>query len=269
MKTFHLASYNRASNGAVSHLKNELYKRKMLAPAEKADYIIAVGDRTETFDVVLQQWRSGVPVIHLWAGERCSDWAVEDEVYRSAMTLMSMMQLCTNPTAYKRVIDLCKATGKEPNAYVVGNVMLDDMKTDSSKLPSSPYILVLYNPPTLLPESVVKSDLIEIQTKLIELKSKYKLKKHIWIEPNGDHQSGLVLEYSNQQNLPRPQFLGLLKNCRFFITNSSSQYYEAPFFLKPDQIIPIGKRNSGRDSKNADMSITGATEKIISLLEKL
>jgi UDP-N-acetylglucosamine 2-epimerase len=269
MKTFYLASRNRASDGAISHLKTELKKQGMLGSVGSSDYIIAVGDRKETFDIVLQQWRLGVPIIHLWAGEHCSDWATEDEVYRSSLSLMSMMQLCTNPTAYKRVVDLCNATGKEPDAYVVGNVMLDDMKTDSSKLPSFPYILVLYNPPTLVPESVIKSDLIETQFKISELKSKYKLRKYIWIEPNGDKQSDLVLEHSNQKNLPRPQFLGLLKNCRFFITNSSCQFYEAPFFLKPDQIIPIGKRNSERDSKNADMTMTGATEKIISLLEKL
>jgi len=37
-----------------------------------------------------------------------------------------------------------------------------------------------------------------------------------------------------------------LKNCRRFITNSSCSYYEAPFFLKPKQIIKIGIRNKNR-----------------------
>jgi len=268
MKTFHVASYNRASNGAVEHLKKELSKRKMLKPAATADYIIAVGDRTETFDVVLHQWRCGVPIVHLWAGEM-SGWSMEDEVYRHSMTLMSMMQLCTNQTAKDRVVALCKSVNKKPNAYVVGNVMLDDMTIDKSKVPKEPYILVLYNPPTLLEEHEVRYEIVETSNVLSYMKFASKIYKHIWIEPNGDKYSELLKDRVNQKNLPRKQFLGLLKKCSYFVTNSSCQYYEAPFFLKPKQIISVGTRNANRESKYARMNQKGATKKIIKLLSKL
>jgi len=70
-------------------------------------------------------------------------------------------------------------------------------------------------------------------------------------------------------SLPRPQFLGLLKNCKRFMTNSSCEYYEAPLFLKPEQIIHIGERNKERGSKYADMKIKNATKNIIKALQSL
>jgi len=264
MKTFYLASRNRASDGAISHLKSELKKRGMLGSVGSSDYIIAVGDRTETFDMVLRQWRYGLPIIHLWAGESCSDWSTEDEVYRTSMTLMSMMQLCTNETAKKRVEAICNATNKKPNAHVIGNVMMDDLSVDESKIPKEPYILVLYNPPTLLGKEEIRKDLKQIMTFI----DKQNL-LHLWIEPNGDRGSPFVSSYVTNKSLPRKQFLGLLKNCKYFVTNSSSQFYEAPFFLKPDQIIPVGSRNKARESKDAEMKLPGATKRVVELLKTL
>ena len=106
---------------------------------------------------------------------------------------------------------------------------------------------------------------IEIIKRLI---NKFKI-RHVWIEPNGDPYSNLLTPYINQKNLPRKKFLGLIKNCKYFITNSSCQYYEAPFLMNKKNIISIGKRNIERESKHADMTITGATDRIIKILENL
>ena len=70
------------------------------------------------------------------------------------------------------------------------------------------------------------------------------------------------------ENLPRKIFLGLLKNCSRFITNSSCAYYEAPAFLKPEQIIIVGKRNKRRSSSFSSMGKGGSSDKIIKILEK-
>ena len=67
-------------------------------------------------------------------------------------------------------------------------------------------------------------------------------------------------------NLPRPQFLGLLKNCRRFITNSSAAIYEAPHFLKPEQIIMVGDRNRNRPKGPFK---TGASDRIVEILHEM
>ena len=71
-------------------------------------------------------------------------------------------------------------------------------------------------------------------------------------------------------NVPRPQFLGLLKNCKRFITNSSAAYYEAPAFLLPEQIIIVGDRNKERSSNFYGLTplIEGASNRIIDELER-
>lgn len=264
-----IASFNRASNGAIEHLVTKLKDHDMLINNyDNADYIMAVGDRTETFDFVLKRYKENKKIIHLWAGE-ISCWSTHDDVYRHAMTLMSCLQLCTNPTAKLRVESLCNSVDKKSNAHVIGNIMLDDLSTDESIVPKYPYILILYNPITMSTKNEVENEISEISNKINLYKDKYSIKNYIWIEPNNDKYSDLIKNFITHNNLPRKQFLGLLKNCKFFFTNSSCQYYEAPFFLNKPQIISIGKRNTERESKYSNMSIDGAADKAMKILINL
>jgi len=264
MKLF-IASFNRASDGAIKSLVDELRKRDMIANIpDYASHILAVGDRTETYDCVLEQYRKNVPIIHLWAGESDPSWATHDEVYRHSMTLMSCMQLCTNDVAKERVENLCHSVGKEPNAYAIGNVMLDNLTTDDSAVPKEKYLLILYNPNTMSKKET-KKDLDTIQSIIQE----HPEMKTIWIEPNGDPNSDMITPFVSHSNFPRKQFLGLIKHCTYFVTNSSCQFYEAQFLLDKDKIISIGKRNTTRESRYSEMSIKGASERIINILECL
>lgn len=254
MPRFYIASFNRASDGAVQGIKDILQEHDMLGSKFNADYIIAVGDRTETFDYVLERFRAGKPIIHLWAGER-SCWTTEDDVYRTSMSLMSMMQLCVNKTAKDTNDIILTKCGKKPNSYIVGNPYLDDMTTDDSIVPNDMYDLVLYNP--ISSYSDTASDLVEI----IEIKPI----SPVWIEPNGDKNSEVIP--SNLPNQQRDKYLGLLKNCNRFITNSSSAYTEAVFFNK--EIVWVGDRNRERESKYADMMIPGCKENIMKIIKEL
>jgi GDP/UDP-N,N'-diacetylbacillosamine 2-epimerase (hydrolysing) len=255
-----LASFSRSSNGAIETLRCELQKKKLLTNnIEDAFYVLAVGDRVETYNFVLQQWLNGKNIIHLWAGEVSQ--GTFDEVFRHSITLMSDLQLCTNRTAKTVVDKICKATGKKPNSKIVGNVMLDNMEVDESvlndQIKSGEYLLVLYNPCSTMTE-----DLAAINDEIILLEKPY-----VWIAPNNDKDFQKITQI-NSPNQPRAKFLGLLKNCNKFITNSSSAYYEAPFFLKPEQIIKIGMRNQNRNSTSG-MDKKNATKNIIKAIRQL
>lgn len=255
-----VASFNRASDGAISKLVQKMKDEDIWTDDyEEANYILAVGDRRETFDFVLERYRENKRIIHLWAGEK-SNFELHDDVYRHAMTLMSCIQLCTNDEAKKRVVKLCKSVGKIYLTMTVGNVMFDNLEVDESVVPDYDYDLILYNPVTSLPKDITMNEIKEINN-MID-------KPYLWIEPNGDHGSELILDI-NTNTLPRSLFLGLVKNCKRFITNSSCQYYEAQFLLKPEQIISIGKRNKERESRYANMSIPNATENIMKILRSL
>ncbi len=276
MRVF-LASFSRSSNGAISLLTEKLKQENMLTyDLEEAKYIVAVGDRWETYDFVFNCWKANKKIIHLWAGE-CTP-GCDDEIHRHAMTLMSDLQLCTNEHAKKRVERLCEIGGKEPNAVVVGNVMMENLEFDDSILKEAEiepgkYDIILYNPF----RGHIEEDITQIKRVLMEgeiedikgdKESGFKT-PFIWLRPNTDRGYEYILKYANSPSQPRPKFLSLIKNCRKFITNSSSAYYEAPFLLKKKQIIQIGLRNAERESKYAKMDISGASQNIIKALKDL
>ena len=109
------------------------------------------------------------------------------------------------------------------------------------------YLLVIYHPPQEQIESI-KIDLNSI----FKFLNKIKLKK-IWISPNNDAGSSIIKsEFLRKRksddylfdNLPRNEYLILLKNTRCIIGNSSSGILESPTFKTP--CINIGKRQFGR-----------------------
>lgn len=256
-----VASFSRASNGAIEPLIDSLIKRDVLTDnIEDANYILAVGDRIETYNFVLQQWLNGKKIIHLWAGEVSQ--GTYDEVFRHSLTLMSDLQFCTNSSARRVVERLCKNVGKKPNAHVIGNIMADSLKTDDSvftdDIKKQEYLLVLYNPCL----ETIDQDLKDINDEIILSEKPY-----IWISPNMDKGYEKVIQ-ANTKNMPRPKFLALLKHCAKFISNSSCTYYEAPFFLKPEQIVRVGLRNKDRNSTRG-MSKKYATKKVIKEILKL
>jgi acetyltransferase-like isoleucine patch superfamily enzyme len=144
--------------------------------------------------------------------------------------------------------------------------MLDNMEIDENAYIeqglSKPYDIVLYNPPTTLSSLSIAEEVADI---CLMLKHYY-----VWLPPNGDWCSEIPMKHVNQENWERPQFLGILKHCRRFITNSSCADYEAPFVgLKPHQIIRIGERNKNRESQVSDMTIPNASDNIIKILKTL
>jgi len=269
LKKIFVASFNRASDGAISKLRRGLRRNGIVITTlmNDVEYILACGDRKETFEFCLE-WYGKIPIIHLWAGEVSQ--GTHDEIYRWAITQMSIMQLCTNVEAADRVRRYFIAVGMSAhsNAKVVGNVMLDNM-------PSTEYDVVLYNPPTVVGGQVFSDENNNLLTHKQLLEHECNLicemlgETYFWIEPNGDEGSGVVAGYVNTPNLARPQFLSLVSNCRTFISNSSCIDYEIKHMLKPEQIVRIGERNKKRESMTSDMTIPDATENIIRILKEL
>ncbi len=260
MKVF-LISFNRASNNALECLKFELDRENLLTDnEEEADIFLACGDRIETFDYTLKQFRNNKKIIHLWAG--ITGTISHDEVYRHSISLMSSIQLCEDEHSLKVIEDLFRAVGRTPNAHLVGNIYTDSIIIDESNIPEEPFKVVLYNPDT------TKNN--EEQLKEIELiKNKIKGYKYFWIEPNGDKGSENITPYVNNKTLDRRVFFGLLKYCDEFITNSSCQHCEAPLVMDKNKIFNIGNRNDNRSTKVQEETYGLVSRKIIRLLEGL
>lgn len=241
---------------------------------EKPDFLLIVADRVEMTGAAMAAFELNVSIGHVYAGA-LGGYGTHDFQNRHVITLWSDIQFCESNEALERVENLKRSVGLTPNASVVGCTHMDDYKTDRSLVPSESYDLVLYNPLTRGDQH-----LTEMGDDLLEISSLINDSQHIiWIGPNPDKNAFLVSEYAKTMkiltlhdnaitfydNVDRPKFLGLLSRCNRYIGNSSSMYYEAPFFLKEENIIPIGDRNCNREF----VTRYEASDKIVNILEKL
>jgi UDP-N-acetylglucosamine 2-epimerase len=227
------------------------------------DCVLITGDRIEQTRFALSCFLSHWPIAHLYAGIQ-NNLATFDDVNRHCITLWSDLQFCESKHAEDVVKWLCNAIGKPTHTYVTGITHLDDLEINpwfASK--QTKFDLVLYNPPTL---GNLEEELKELEKIILPHK-----KNVYMVYPNQDEGYARIIEWAKEHDIfiheyTRPEFLGMLKTCRRFITNSSCEYYEAPYFLKPEQIIHVGERNKNRDK---GPFATGASDKIVKILEDL
>lgn len=233
------------------------------------DLAIITGDRIEMAGACNALFLNNIPIAHLGAGI-VGDFATFDGTLRHNITLMADIALCEDEFSCEIVYKLWKLFNKvdfnfhysynKNNIFEVGNPYLEFGEIDESLVPNEPYDLVLLNKTTRIMDSWI---------------IKFPNKKTIRIGSNPDGQGygspdvKLRKDFIDYQNLPRSQFLGLLKNCTIYYTNSSSAYYEAiPLGLRPEQIVIMGKRNSERSTpKDWSHQDYKTSDKIIEILK--
>ena len=230
------------SDYATSYAKMDWYLKY-----NTPDLVIIPADRIEMMAGATCCFLFGIPIAHIYGGITNQPLSTVDDIFRHNISLMSDLIFCESLDAKGDVHRLFDAIYKPAinNIVVVGNLYMCDYEIDEEHVPTVPYDLVLYN-------GYKGSD---------NLGNKQEIKKHlkedftVVIEGNPDSVfypkfTTLKHDVCTLGNTSRPHFLGLLKNCKRFITNSSAAYYEAPTFLKPEQIILIGDRNKARSSLN-------------------
>lgn len=264
---FEIISFDMGTQGkpdmpVLGDLYNAAYA--FLYEAEPSAVVVPF-DRPEQIFVALAAFHLGIPVVSLQSGDISS--GTFDDIHRHTIALYADIHFCVGQKSTERTKELLRLAGKDSShVYDVGSFSLDDLNIDESLVPSHPYLLVLYNPPTRFPE-LISEEMDEIEAMLD--------KPALWCEPNGDMGSDLIITQLKEletkgkakyyQNLPRPKFLGLLKNASKFISNSSCIFFEAPHFLRPEQIVHVGIRNRGREPVELKL---GGSDKIAEILKK-
>jgi GDP/UDP-N,N'-diacetylbacillosamine 2-epimerase (hydrolysing) len=216
------------------------------------DWIILAGDRGETLIASIVAAYTDIPIAHIQAGELSG---IIDGQARHAIGKFSNLHFASNKDAASRL----KKLGEEHfRIKLVGAPQLDDIANKkyenlkkildkhNIKLGNG-YLLIIYHPPQSYIDSIMR-DLDAIFNFL-----KNKTLKKIWISPNNDAGSAIIKNeflkrrQSNDylfDNLPRSEYLALLKHANCLIGNSSSGIIESPSFKTP--CINIGNRQYGR-----------------------
>ncbi len=247
----------------------------------RPDLVFITGDRIEMCAAACAAFHNRVPIAHYFAGVLSYPLSTLDDVNRHCISLWSDVQFVESLECRFNVDQLLYSVAKRPNVHVVGITHLENLEIDESLVPKKEYDLVLYNPTTIYREDIVNIARKRFYKNTIWIgpnpdPSFFDIKKvsetkSFWLTPKGFKPNPILFAYYD--NLPRPQFLGLLKNCTRFITNSSAATYEAPYFLKKEQIITVGDRNKNRTqfeykkSRRDKKTDKLASEKIIEILK--
>lgn len=246
----------------------------------KPNIILVPTDRWEMVYVAAYAFHHNIVVAHFHAGNVGS--GIHDEMNRMAISHFSHIMLCNTVEDYYNLIKL----GEEDwRLHIVGSTALNHVEIDESLCSPKPYDLVLLHPDPVSKEATRKD--LEETLKTIQTSPRI-----VWLAPNKDKNyeaimnfldgikfarigscGGLKSLYPNWppkasvyiylKNLPRPKFLGLLKNASRCIGNSSAFTLELPL-LNPDaELIRIGLRNRNR---NPPSMKTGASKRIAEIL---
>jgi len=231
---------------------------------EKPDIVLIPCDRKEQVPVALVCLSKNVPIAHFYSGSSIGG-NVQDEIYGTIIALCSHIHLCHDEGAAQTL----KKIGIEDwRIKVVGSTAFDDVVLDYSLVPDEPFDLVLINPDTVSKERTER----DIEEALGRL-----WRRSVIIGPNEDENREIILKKIEEfirkgkvvcdfyESVSRGQFLALLKKCEHFITNSSSAFYEAPYFSTP--CILVGERNKFR--KVPPKIVTGASDRIVEILANI
>lgn len=212
------------------------------------DLILVLGDRYEMAMAVAGALPFKIPVAQIQAGEQTT--GAYDNQFRNAMTAMSHVLFTPTEEATDRV----RRQGSEAwRVHHVGTPGLDNMGTDYSRVPSVPFVLVVCHPETL--SQVSPEDQVEALCGGIMEGAP----AAFLIAPNQDtfaqsvfdrrlrelnEAVGLWMPMWYEDNLLRPEFLGLLEKAVCLVGNSSAGMIEAPALHTP--VVNIGERQLGR-----------------------
>lgn len=222
----------------------------------KPDFNIIIGDRDEAFAAAIAAMHVNIINVHIHGGDTSKGGI--DEYMRHAITKISNIHFAPTPKSAQRIVKL----GEDKKyVFVTGSPAIDGIakkyQPENKILRKyglkNGYALVVQHPVTTQTKDSAKQITVTLNA-LVKLG-----KEAIIIGPNSDAGHNEILRTINQYvkrykffkfytNLPREEYLSLLKYCDFIIGNSSSGIIDTPSFKKP--AINIGIRQFGRQSAN-------------------
>jgi len=216
------------------------------------DILLLAGDRGEQLMGAIAAVHMRIPVAHVQAGELSGHI---DGVIRHAITKLAHIHFAANEDFAERVRCLGE---QEFRIHVTGAPLVDELVEGMFDSPAQlarclgvavdrPLILAMQHP-VIENEEAAGRQLDETIAALTEIAA-----QTVFIAPNSDAGSQAIRQRLTElstgsihvlQNLPRSQFLGLLRIAAAIVGNSSSGILEAPTFGTP--CVNIGRRQRGR-----------------------
>lgn len=218
------------------------------------DIILLLGDRSEMLASAIVGAYLSIPIAHVHGGEISGNI---DESARHAISKLSNIHFVATQKSADRIIKM----GENPKyVFIVGAPGLDDVLSINEidfEYIIKKYQLQLSEPLLLVIQHPVTSEISEASNQIIQtLNAISELKyQSIIIYPNCDAGGRQIINIINKykydksikiyQNIPRIDYLAILKMASVIIGNSSSAIIEAPSFHIP--VVNVGSRQKNRE----------------------
>ena len=243
----------------------------------RPDVLLVLGDREESMTTALVGAYMNIPVAHICGGDRVVG-NVDDQV-RHAVTKLAHLHLVTNSESAARILRLGE---QDFRIFNVGNPGLDRL-IDMPELNSSDLSLRLgfeiaeREPLLLLIQHVIST---EIDHAYDQMRVTLDAVKDLGLPtvlsyPNSDaggqKMIQAILEYKSlpnlhiTKNIPRLEFVNLMRRASCLLGNSSAGILEAPLLKLP--VVNIGNRQKGRLHAENVKFVPHKKEKIIEAVQ--
>ena len=222
----------------------------------RPDILLVLGDREEAMTTALVGAYMNIPVAHIAGGDRVIG-NVDDQI-RHAVTKLAHLHFVTNGESAERILRL----GEQPfRIFDVGNPGLDRLlevpAIDSAELSRRLGFAIAESEPfVMLIQHVISTEVDQAYEQMkVSLEAIRELGvKTVLSYPNSDaggqQMIRAIREYESlpflhtARNIPRLEFVNLMRRASCLIGNSSAGILEAPLLKLP--VINVGNRQLGR-----------------------
>ncbi|MBU1619179.1 MAG: UDP-N-acetylglucosamine 2-epimerase (hydrolyzing) [Gammaproteobacteria bacterium] len=222
--------------------------------AKQPDLLLVLGDREEPLVTAMVGNYMAVPVVHLAGGDSTNpEGGNVDEQARHATTKLSHLHLAMTPIHKSRILQLGE---EEWRVHSVGSggvdrlrltpvLSISELAAQTGLKVQAPYAVLIHHP--LNGQNLLAIE--EINSAVIAAKE---LGLHLIIgAPNSDPGSTAIFQHIQNlndcelyYNLPRDEFINLLRYAEVLLGNSSLAFHEADYLGLP--ALNIGARQTGR-----------------------
>lgn len=231
---------------------------RLLSGSERSDILCVAGDREEALAGALVGNFLGIPVAHLFGGDRCIASDV-DEVFRPAISKLAHLHFTATGGHRERLIRMGESAEL---VWTTGATSLDSLRETPEVGPrelnaalgidvDKPFVMVIYHPSPLLSTQVAGQEMAELLRGVLALGCPV-----LCSYPNTDPGNVAVrdaIDVAKRQdprlivyhNLPRDQFVSLYRRCAALVGNSSSIVIESGFLKVPG--VLVGARQDLRE----------------------
>ena len=248
------------------------------------DYVMVVGDREEAVVTGVVCTYLGIPLIHLCGGDSTSPKAGDvDEPIRHATSKLANLHFVMNEEHRERLLKM----GEEPwRIYSTGNAALDRYNKVESMDKKEILKYFKFNnerdlekPLVLVIQHVISGEAADGARQIENtLEATTRLECNCIINyPNSDMGSremiSVIKNYRKlpnvrvTRNIPREEFVNLLRNIDLLVGNSSMALLEGSFLRIP--AINVGERNRNRMNGGNVVFVEADTSKIEEMARKI